>query len=433
MNWVWILILILAATGLCLLVLDVRQRWLNQRLETADCNAGGELAKAQQQYDDIHSDKTMAQQEMTLTIWRWSADTNLMTLKEVGIFQQDGCYASAERGDFSPISPESYVEKLVHPDDQKSLLTAFYDLVENRDWQMNLRFRARLLRDVNQLEWNHCFAIATERDANGRALAIYGSSEVVSETRQLGASLYEINQWQMKARNNYHLVEEDILCQMAIPIRHLMETVRKYVSSADQDERAVLGQRMEASKKHCQQMFDDLKMLTGLESGLWTANELECSLDDIIQASVQMLQQSTQMDKPAIKITTSCPEPPVTAVFDMNALMVVLNHLLMNAYKFSDGGLITVGYGHTADGRLRFFVSDEGCGIRDDQKEKVFDLFFKGDPAQSGLGIGLHLAAVLVQRMNGTAAKHLPEPAIGFDSTVGKGSTFWFYLPNVAK
>ncbi len=102
---------------------------------------------------------------------------------------------------------------------------------------------------------------------------------------------------------------------------------------------------------------------------------------------------------------------------------VVLN-LLGNGVKFTDQGYVrliaTVVRGTT----LHFEVQDTGIGIAPDQMPKLFRSFTQADVSISrrfgGSGLGLAIARKLVMRMGGK---------IGVESTLGKGSTFWFEMP----
>ena len=93
-----------------------------------------------------------------------------------------------------------------------------------------------------------------------------------------------------------------------------------------------------------------------------------------------------------------------------------------NAIKFTHQGSIKLGYRLSSPGTLYFYVSDTGCGIAPDKREKVFDRFIKLNNFVQGTGLGLTISETIITKLGGK---------IGVDSEEGKGSTFWFTLPYV--
>jgi two-component system phosphate regulon sensor histidine kinase PhoR len=111
-------------------------------------------------------------------------------------------------------------------------------------------------------------------------------------------------------------------------------------------------------------------------------------------------------------------------VCDEGRLRQVLENLLGNAVKYSpDGGRIAL---RLRDGgaRLRIEVQDEGLGIPPSERDRIFEKFYRLDPALTrgvgGSGLGLYISRQLVEQMGGR---------ISVTSQHGKGSTFTVELP----
>jgi signal transduction histidine kinase len=113
---------------------------------------------------------------------------------------------------------------------------------------------------------------------------------------------------------------------------------------------------------------------------------------------------------------------PIAA--DRDRVRQVLVNLVENAIKYSpDGGTVEIGV-EAIDSQVRFHVRDEGMGIPDDEQARIFEKFYRLDPAMTrgvgGTGLGLYICNELVDRMGGR---------IWVQSTSGGGSTFFFELP----
>ena len=118
-------------------------------------------------------------------------------------------------------------------------------------------------------------------------------------------------------------------------------------------------------------------------------------------------------------------EPYLPVVYgDRPRLTEVLQNLLDNAAKFMGDQAqphIEIGCDSVKDGRLIFYVRDNGMGIAAEHFERVFGLFNKLDPKTDGTGIGLAVVRRIVEVHGGR---------IWVESEAGKGTTFYFTLPS---
>lgn len=106
---------------------------------------------------------------------------------------------------------------------------------------------------------------------------------------------------------------------------------------------------------------------------------------------------------------------------DKNRLMQLLVNFVSNAIKFTKNGRIEIGYRLMSDtDMIYFYVSDTGCGMTSEQRQHVFERFVKYDSFTQGVGLGLSICKMIVDRLDGQ---------IGVDANPGGGCLFWFTLP----
>lgn len=119
-------------------------------------------------------------------------------------------------------------------------------------------------------------------------------------------------------------------------------------------------------------------------------------------------------------------ETDVVIVTDATKLARVLWHLVANACKFTERGIVRVA-ADVDERAVRFAVRDDGIGIEPGDRERVYEPFWQADSSTArlhdGMGLGLYLTRRIVLQLGGT---------IGFDSQPGRGSTFQVTVPRRA-
>ena len=128
-----------------------------------------------------------------------------------------------------------------------------------------------------------------------------------------------------------------------------------------------------------------------------------------------------------VRLEWQPPDGNVYIVVDEDRFAQVLSNLLSNAIKFSPThGVVTIN-AQLAQDRVRVNIVDRGPGIPEDFHGRIFERFSQADSSASrhagGTGLGLHISRRIVESMNGT---------IGFDTQVGRGTTFWVDFPLAA-
>jgi two-component system phosphate regulon sensor histidine kinase PhoR len=146
------------------------------------------------------------------------------------------------------------------------------------------------------------------------------------------------------------------------------------------------------------------------------------SIPDLIESCVETTRFRADQKKLALRV--ECPESLPKIRGDARRLSEILQNLFDNAVQYTpEGGQITVRASAEASW-VRISVADTGIGIPSDQRQRIFERFYRVDAARSreagGTGLGLSIARHLAEAHGGR---------IEVESEVGRGSTFTLILP----
>jgi signal transduction histidine kinase len=142
-----------------------------------------------------------------------------------------------------------------------------------------------------------------------------------------------------------------------------------------------------------------------------------------------LLEEQAQLyaaQSPAHRLEVDVKGAPLRVQGDPNRLAQVVGNLLSNAIKYSpEGGVVELA-AQRSNGGVRIAVRDEGRGIAEEQQDRIFTKFFRGDAGATGItgtGLGLAVSREIVEAHGGR---------MGFESVPAVGSTFWVELPGEA-
>ncbi len=177
-------------------------------------------------------------------------------------------------------------------------------------------------------------------------------------------------------------------------------------------------------KEYLSVIIENGHKLQAMMAGLLAYSRLNTMAKGFVKVDAGRIVQDLRLImEPQIKASKAVLEigdlPTVTA--DIEQLMQVLHILLDNAIKFQPHENIPT-IKISAEEKQSFWqfaVSDNGIGIKPQFQDKIFKLFSRlhSDEEYPGIGIGLTLAQKIIHRHGGK---------IWFESTIGKGSVFYF-------
>jgi two-component system, OmpR family, phosphate regulon sensor histidine kinase PhoR len=192
------------------------------------------------------------------------------------------------------------------------------------------------------------------------------------------------------------------------------------------DDPEVLNRFLHTIEKHADRLtylIEDLLTLSQLESGRIALNLRSTQLREVVTRVVEDLQARARLKSMSVDNTVP---PDLFAHADGERLEQVLFNLVDNAIKYGKtGGRTIIGGREGADGWVEVSVTDDGPGIPQEARERVFERFYRVDRARSreqgGTGLGLAIVKHIVQCHDGE---------VRLESEAGRGTTFCFTLPS---
>jgi len=144
------------------------------------------------------------------------------------------------------------------------------------------------------------------------------------------------------------------------------------------------------------------------------------ALDEIVQAAIADLQPILDRDNATLDTQIPADLPLVNG--DFLQLVRVYQNLIANALKHNPPRLTLSLQAEPSEQFIYCTVSDDGVGIPPEQRDRLFDPYFRGNqqPKSVGLGLGLFLCRQVIEAHGGN---------IGVQSRSPAGTTFWFTLP----
>lgn len=189
------------------------------------------------------------------------------------------------------------------------------------------------------------------------------------------------------------------------PLTQAMEGICKQVDEIDQ----LVGDLL------------DIARLQNPEHGQLTYQPVD--ILSLLKEKVRTLSPAASASGKTI-VLGDCEEDLPSVSADFRRLRQVINNLLQNAIRYSpDGGEITL-TASKEDGWIRCEVCDQGSGVPEDEREKIFERLYRTDASRSrqtgGQGLGLAITKGIVLAHKGQ---------IGVTDAPDGGACFWFRLP----
>lgn len=349
---------------------------------------------------------------MKLAIWRIDVQSRTITFESdfrdvVGSFH------------FSPNTPLEEFYDLMLPQYRSRIQQAIKDLMEGRIDEAHEQFEVRLPHS-EQVHWEEAYATIEKRDKNGRTLVIVGTLMLIDHQKGIERALIEArNQAEESDR-----LKSAFLANMSHEIRTPLNAIVGFSDvlsmAQSDDERTELVNLIKQNNVRLLRLFDDMLNMSKLEAGGEAVKKERFDLNQLLMEVADKFADKGK--ETGIKIEVERLANTVQPFSDRHRLGEILNQYMDNAIKFTNEGVITLGY-HVNNGLLRVWVRDTGKGIPASHcNDHLFERFVKIDEFVPGTGLGLSICRSLAISIGGK---------VGVESKQNVGSLFWVEIPLV--
>ncbi|MBQ8598416.1 MAG: HAMP domain-containing histidine kinase [Lachnospiraceae bacterium] len=255
---------------------------------------------------------------------------------------------------------------------------------------------------------------AMDEVANGNFEIYLESGNRIKEIK----NIYEKFNIMTKELRSTEILQSDFVSSVSHEIKTPITSIEGYTmllqseETSDEDKRMFIGKIL-FNTRRLSELVGNILLLSKIDNQAIEAKKKKFRLDEQIRQSILLLEPKWLKKNNEFDVDLES----VTYEGNENLLQHVWNNLIDNAVKFSpEGGLVTIRLKKEED-KYIFLIEDEGPGIPEEYRQKVFNKFYQADDShkQEGNGLGLALVKKIIDLYQGeTKIENLPQKGCRF-------------------
>jgi two-component system, OmpR family, phosphate regulon sensor histidine kinase PhoR len=224
-------------------------------------------------------------------------------------------------------------------------------------------------------------------------------------------------------------IRQDFVANVSHELRTPLTTIKGYTETLLDGalKESLAPQFLQVIQKHADRLakiVEDLLALSKIESKEFYLKVERLPLSELIDDISDFVKEATEKKK--ISISRSIIPSTLEVMGDRSYLEQVFINLLDNAIKYThEGGEVSISAFENEQREIQVLIQDNGMGIPKEDLSRIFERFYRVDKGRSqelgGTGLGLSIVKHIIHAHGGR---------VWVESQPGKGSTFYFTLPN---
>jgi signal transduction histidine kinase/ActR/RegA family two-component response regulator len=269
----------------------------------------------------------------------------------------------------------------------------------------------------------HRVAITTKDEIGGLATAFNHMAERLQRHTEERNRVEEALHHARRDADRANRAKSEFLSRMSHELRTPLNAILGFaqlleMESLTPEQHESVGHVLKGGR-HLLDLINEVLDIARIESGRLTISLEPVRVSEVLQEALALIRPLAAEGNVQLE-SNAADNSDRHILADRQRLKQVLLNLLANAVKYNrKGGKVVLSHEQTPAGRVRIQVVDTGWGIPPEKLARIFTPFERLGAEQTaveGTGLGLVLSKRLVEAMGG---------ALGVDSAVGRGSTFW--------
>ncbi|TAF74113.1 MAG: PAS domain S-box protein [Bacteroidetes bacterium] len=312
----------------------------------------------------------------------------------------------------------AYFDLSIYPDDiplMQSLIEKIYDMQDDD----TLNFQHRVIDKSKNVHWQEFRIRVFERDAKGNVIKIIGNSIDITETKETESKLIDTNKELKQINEELDAFVYRASHDLRAPLTSVLGLLNlTQIENKDPETVAYVP----LMQKSIERLLDVINDLINFSKN----SRLEISSEkiDFVALTKDVFNEFLYLENAShIELII---EKNIDFDFysDYMRLYLLFNNLISNAIKYHDFSkqkqYIKISI-ESNNQNAKITVQDNGLGIADEYKDRIFNMFFRANAASTGSGLGLYIVKGILEKLKGS---------INMESKRSEGTSFIVEIPN---
>ena len=360
-----------------------------------------------------------AAESAEIGLWSWNLTNNT-------VYSTPKCSEIFEIPPFQEIVYQDFI-KIIHPDD-RARVEEILEFSQAHGTEYDEKFR--VVYADGRVEWIEASG-KTFLDEAGTPQKMMGVVANVTKQKQFEDDLEKVYDREKKARDEAEDANRSkdfflafVSHELRSPLNAILGWSKILLSRKVDDETQKNAlETIERSARSQAKLINDLVDSARIASGKLRLEFQPVDLVELLKSVYHS--QKPLTDAKHINFTYNSPKSEISIIGDTVRLQQIFNNLISNSIKFTPtGGSISIDVS-AAENVAQITIRDDGQGISSESLPRIFRQFSQADDNETvqkqGLGLGLSIVKILVEKHNGTVRAE--------SAGIGQGSSFTVTLP----